>query len=88
MQRRRRRRWAGNRRPVGEAGRNGLAEDVVADHLGGNVLIVGHSNTVPPLINAYLGTDTYPDMTETEHGNLYKVTVVDSVVTHEMTVHN
>lgn len=62
--------------------------DVVADHEGSNVLIVGHSNTIPPLINAYLGTDVYPDMTETEHGNLYKVTVVDGAVSHEMTVHN
>jgi 2,3-bisphosphoglycerate-dependent phosphoglycerate mutase len=62
--------------------------DVVADHAGSNVLIVGHSNTIPPLINAHLGTDVYPDMTETEHGNLYKVTVLDGAVSHEMTVHN
>lgn len=62
--------------------------DVVADHAGSNVFIVGHSNTIPDLINAYLGTDVYPDMAETEHGNLYKVTVLDGAVTHEMTVFN
>ncbi len=62
--------------------------DVVADHEGGNVLIVGHSNTVTPLIDAYLGADVYPDTIQGEHGNLYKVTVQDSVVTHEMTVHD
>ena len=62
--------------------------DVVADHEGANVLIVGHSNTITPLINVYLGIDVYPDTIEGEHGNLYKVTVLDSAVTHEMTVHN
>lgn len=62
--------------------------DVVADHAGSNVFIVGHSNTIPALINTYLGSAVYADMAETEHGNLYKVTVVDGVVSHEMTVHN
>lgn len=62
--------------------------DVVADHTGGNVFIVGHSNTTPEMVNAYLGSNVYPDMAETEHGHLYKVTVVDGVVWHELTVHN
>ncbi len=63
-------------------------EDVIADHGGTNVLIVGHSNTIPELINAYLGAEIYPDMAETEFGNLYKISIVDSVVSYEMTVHN
>lgn len=63
-------------------------DDVIADHTGKNVLIVGHSNTIPELINAYLGADIYPDMAETEFGNLYKISIVDGVVSHEMTVHN
>jgi len=62
--------------------------DVIADHTGTNVLIVGHSNTIPELINTYLGAEIYPDMTETEFGNLYKISIVDGVVSHEMTVHN
>lgn len=63
-------------------------EDVVANHSGSNVFIVGHSNTIPQLINAYLGSDIYPDMNETEYGNLYKITNLDGVVSHEMTVHD
>jgi 2,3-bisphosphoglycerate-dependent phosphoglycerate mutase len=63
-------------------------EDVVASHHGKNVFIVGHSNTIPQLINAYLGEDIYPDMAETEFGNLYKITVQGETVSHEMTVHN
>jgi len=63
-------------------------EDVIADHTGKNVFIVGHSNTIPELINTYLGAEIYPDMAETEFGNLYKVSIVDGVVSHEMTVYN
>jgi 2,3-bisphosphoglycerate-dependent phosphoglycerate mutase len=62
--------------------------NIIADHAGKNIFIVGHSNTIPQLINAYLGADIYPDMSETEYGNLYKVSIVDGVVSHEMTVHN
>ncbi|MCF6132631.1 SixA phosphatase family protein [Flavobacterium wongokense] len=63
-------------------------EDVIAAHSGTNVMIVGHSNTIPQLINTYLGSNIYPEMAETEFGNLYKITIVDGVVSHEMTVHN
>ena len=63
-------------------------QSVVANHLGKNVFIVGHSNTIPALINTYLGANIYPDMAETEFGNLYKISIVDGVVSHEMTVHN
>ena len=61
---------------------------VIATNAGKNVFIVGHSNTIPQLINSYLGSDFYPDMTESQYGNLYKVTVTDGAVSHEMTVHN
>lgn len=61
---------------------------VIVNHAGKNVFIVGHSNTIPALINTYLGQNIYPDMAETDFGNLYKVTVIDGVVSHEMTVHN
>jgi 2,3-bisphosphoglycerate-dependent phosphoglycerate mutase len=63
-------------------------QEIIAGHRGKNVFIVGHSNTIPQLINAYLNTNTYPDMAETEFGNLYKVSVVNGTVSHEMTVHN
>jgi 2,3-bisphosphoglycerate-dependent phosphoglycerate mutase len=63
-------------------------QDVVAAYKGKNVFIVGHSNTVPPLINSYLGSTIYPNMEETEFGNLYKITIVDDKVSHEMTIYN
>ncbi|HEX8561873.1 MAG TPA: phosphoglycerate mutase family protein [Flavobacterium sp.] len=63
-------------------------DNVIANHAGKNVFIVGHSNTIPQLINSYLEANIYPDMAENEFGNLYKVTIVDGVVSHGMTVHN
>lgn len=63
-------------------------QNVIADHSGKTVFIVGHSNTIPQLINSYLGAETYPDMTETEFGNLYKISITGHVITHELTVHN
>lgn len=62
--------------------------NIVANHAGKNIFIVGHSNTIPQLINAYLGQNVYADIPETEFGNLYKVTVEDGEITHQMTVHN
>jgi phosphohistidine phosphatase SixA len=42
---------------------------------GENVLIVGHSNTVPALIKA-LGGDVVPTIEESEYGDLFVVTVL------------
>ena len=62
--------------------------NIVSNHQGKNIFIVGHSNTIPALINAYIGQNIYQDMDETEFGNLYKVTVDNGVISHEMTVHD
>lgn len=62
--------------------------NVLQDHLGENILIVGHSNTIPALINEFLGEDIYPEIEETQFGNLYKITILDDAVLNEMSVHN
>ncbi|QLE03022.1 histidine phosphatase family protein [Galbibacter sp. BG1] len=40
-----------------------------------NVLVVGHSNTVPKLVNKLIGEDHYEDIEDTNNGNLYIVTL-------------
>ena len=42
---------------------------------GGNVLVVGHSNTTPQFVNAILGNDEYVDIPDDENGMLFMVTV-------------
>jgi phosphohistidine phosphatase SixA len=49
---------------------------VLALPAGSVVLVVGHSNTVPPLVRALTGIEV-PDMPESEYGTLYVVTLGD-----------
>lgn len=43
--------------------------------VGQTVLVVGHSNTVPQLVNLLTGTTNYAQMPEEQYDNLYIVTV-------------
>lgn len=43
---------------------------------GKTILIVGHSNTTPYFANKILGIEKYPQIDETNNGNLYIVTVI------------
>lgn len=42
---------------------------------GKNVLIVGHSNTIPKLVNALIGKEEFKDMDDTDNSTLFKVTI-------------
>lgn len=51
----------------------------------GIILVTGHSNTTPSLLNILVGKSTYPDFPETEYDNLFIVTAYkkgSAVVTH------
>lgn len=43
---------------------------------GKTVLVVGHSNTTPAFVNAIIGADTYPNMSDSDNMSLYMVTVI------------
>lgn len=55
-----------------------MTEDLVAtlrnDHAGQMVLVVGHSNTVPPLVNA-LGAGPFENQADDEYDDLFVVTL-------------
>ncbi len=51
-----------------------LYSDVMARHRGEVVLIVGHSNTIPELVQLF-GDDEIPEISEDEYANLYVVTI-------------
>lgn len=46
---------------------------IIEEYQGKTILIVGHSNTIPNYINKLLGEQKYPDIPETEFGNLYVI---------------
>ena len=46
---------------------------------GQTILIVGHSNSTPKLVNSLLGTEKYPPIEDSDYNNLYIVTVVNGV---------
>jgi len=43
----------------------------------GVILVVGHSNTTPDLLNVLVGDNTYTNLPETEYNNLFVVTVFE-----------
>ena len=52
-----------------------VVDDNIANYPEGAVLVVGHSNTTPALLNLLTGSETYADLPETEFNNLFVVTV-------------
>lgn len=46
-----------------------------AEHRGQRVLVCGHSNTIPAMLNALTGTEDYPDLAEGEYENLFVLTL-------------
>ena len=59
-------------------------EKIKKDHLGQTILIVGHSNTTPDLVNKLIRQNVYDAIDETTFGNLYIVTINESVVNYQL----
>lgn len=53
----------------------GLVRRVLHEHRSGRVLIVGHSDTVPLIVEALSGKSTIPEIADQEYGTMYIVTV-------------
>ncbi len=46
-------------------------------HKGGTVLISGHSNTTPWVVNYFLGANTYPDFEDSDYDNILVLSIID-----------
>jgi hypothetical protein len=51
-----------------------LADTLLARHPGAQVLVAGHSNTIPSLVNALVGEERYAQLDEQEYDALFIVT--------------
>ncbi|MGX7666191.1 phosphoglycerate mutase family protein [Flavobacterium pedocola] len=54
------------------------------ENLNKNVLVVGHSNTIPKLVNQLIGKDVYADIDDAVFGNLYIVTINGNSVSYQL----
>ena len=50
-------------------------QKALSQNTGGNYLIVGHSNTIPALVNYLTGEDAYGQLEESEYDKLFVVTL-------------
>ena len=48
---------------------------------GKNVLIVGHSNTIPQFVNALIKQQKYPEIDDAEFSHLYMITIKGNLIT-------
>lgn len=51
--------------------------EIAARHPGGTIVIVGHSNTVPGMVNQLIGREEYKNFDDSDYGNLIIVSLVD-----------
>jgi broad specificity phosphatase PhoE len=51
------------------------------DNLNKKVLVVGHSNTIPEMVNKMIGEDKYPNMDDNDNGSLFIVQIVNGIPT-------
>jgi broad specificity phosphatase PhoE len=57
-------------------------EQFFEDTKGKNVLIIGHSNTIPGFANKLIGDEIYGDIDDQNNANLYIVTLDDSKISY------
>ena len=58
------------------------------ENLGKDVLVVGHSNTTPDLVNQMLGEEKYAQMDDYDNGSLFIVTIVNEKVIDSRLIFN
>lgn len=57
---------------------------LIAENPGKIILIAGHSNTIPQHINQLLGEEKYPEILESEFGNLYILKIKSDDILHTL----
>ncbi len=63
-------------------------EQLKAENINKNILIVGHSNTTPQMVNMLLSDEKYEALDDTENGALYIVKIVNGVASDSKLIFN
>lgn len=63
-----------------EAKDQGFATYLLEKEKGKTIVVVGHSNTIPFLVNKLMGKDIYEELTESEYGKLWVLTFSNSTL--------
>ncbi len=61
-----------------------ITADFLAKTRGQFVLISGHSNTAPRMVNQLMGAELFPDMNDNDNSSLYVVRFLDSIPSVEV----
>ncbi len=59
-------------------------EKIKKDHFGQTILIVGHSNTTPEIVNKLINQTVYTTIDDKTFGNLYIVTINEKIVNYQL----
>ena len=59
-------------------------DDFIRSNIGGNVLVVGHSNTIPDFVNNIIDDKYYDQIDDLNNSNLYVVSMCNSKITHKL----
>lgn len=68
-----------------EANKAEEIDQMLAKYSGGTIVVSGHSNTIPWLVNYLTGTDQYKTFDDGDYNNLIIVTVVEKGVATKVT---
>jgi broad specificity phosphatase PhoE len=63
-------------------------DQFVTDNIGKNVLVVGHSDTTPALVNKLLGEEKYGKMDDDDNGSLYIVQLIGGKISDMRLIFN
>jgi broad specificity phosphatase PhoE len=68
-----------------DAGSKSSISEIVQKNAGGTVVIVGHSNTVPAMLNQLIGKEEFKNFDDTDYGNLVIVSVMEGSTNPKIT---
>lgn len=58
----------------------------ILKHVSGNILIIGHSNSIPNLANLLIGNEEYAEFKHEEYGKIIIISILDKKVSGSFTI--